>query len=106
LGLNISLAGKRLDIEVPLVFNSPWLMDFSINSFVASGSKLSSIIKDSSSLLIFYLLVSIIPILPPTKPHQIKLFIPKIHSASVPKISEPNAQAKQTNTNYLTVTHY
>jgi len=41
-----------------------------------------------------YLLVSIIPIEPPAIPHQIKLFIPQSHSASVPKINAPNAQPR------------
>jgi hypothetical protein len=41
-----------------------------------------------------YLLVSIIPIIPPAVPHQRKLLIPQIHSTSVPKINAPNAQPR------------
>jgi len=33
-----------------------------------------------------------IPTVPPAMPHQMKLFIPNSHSASVPKINEPKAQ--------------
>jgi len=41
-----------------------------------------------------YLLVSMIPIIPPAKPHQMKLLMSHIHTASVPKINAPNAQPR------------
>lgn len=42
----------------------------------------------------YYLLVSRIPIVPPAKPHQMKLFISNNQIASVPKINAPNAQPR------------